>query len=358
MEPEFEAMLNSIPGGNQVLEQFKLVFPTVSSTVSVSSNVNSVTGDSNVLTVSGTPGAAQKRTPVSASKPVAATPVIKSVAIPIRVINPLRKRAHKTYMLSLCLEATRTLRHLKEEILEQLGKDVVSFDLQFDVGYYVSSARIHYADGDNIKNELSRVRDSGKSLWCEGRRCENKLDSAVICLDEDGVDCEPTPKKVKVQKLNAREEKAKRVDEIAVELKEIHKDKFNKIQYKLWSEAIDAGKHSSKNNPPAGSIWNNEKAKAVKTTKDSAVDNMASAFTKMADSVASALTVKSQNEGPPLKESQDSVGISPGKKIDYQAKLLSQIDLAHQMFERGAITTEQFEKRRDMLLGQLDSLCQ
>ena len=85
---------------------------------------------------------------------------------------------------------------------------------------------------------------------------------------------------------------------------------------------------------------------------------MASVFTKMADSVASALTVKSQNEGSTLKESQDSAGISPGKKIDYQAKLLSQIDLAHRMFERGAITTEQFEKRRNTLLGQLDSLCQ
>ena len=61
-------------------------------------------------------------------------------------------------MLSLCVEATRDLRHLKEEILEQLGKDLVSFDLQFDVGYYVSSARIHYVNGDNIKEELCQIR--------------------------------------------------------------------------------------------------------------------------------------------------------------------------------------------------------
>ena len=54
MEPAFEAMLKSIPGGNQVIEQFKLVFPTVSSAVSVSnvSAYNSVAGNSNVLTVS------------------------------------------------------------------------------------------------------------------------------------------------------------------------------------------------------------------------------------------------------------------------------------------------------------------
>ena len=90
---------------------------------------------------------------------------------------------------------------------------------------------------------------------------------------------------------------------------------------------------------------------------------MVSAFTKIADSVASAFTVKSRNGRPEstMKENQDSassLGISPGKKIDYQANLLSQIDLAHWMFERGAITTDQFEKRRNMLLGQLDSLCQ
>ena len=204
--------------------------------------------------------------------------------------------------------------------------------------------------------------DSGKTLWCEGRRNETRCESkSVICLDGDD-DCEPTPKKVKVQeKLNAREVKAKRVEEIAVELRETHKDKYNKIQYKLWAEAIDSGKHKSKSSPTTRSIWNNEKAKAVKI-KDSSVDTMASAFTKMADSVASAFTVKSQNDRPEstMKENQDSassLGISSGKKIDYQAKLLSQIDLAHRMFERGAITMDQFEKRRDMLLGQLDSLC-
>ncbi len=34
------------------------------------------------------------------------------------------------------------------------------------------------------------------------------------------------------------------------------------------------------------------------------------------------------------------------RKINLQAKLFSQIDIIHAMFERGAITTEQFEKRR------------
>ena len=50
--------------------------------------------------------------------------------------------------------------------------------------------------------------------------------------------------------------------------------------------------------------------------------------------------------------------MSPGRKIDLQAKLFSQIDMIHGMLERGAITTEQFEKRMCSLLTQLDNLCE
>ena len=78
---------------------------------------------------------------------------------------------------------------------------------------------------------------------------------------------------------------------------------------------------------------------------------MATAFTKMADSVASAFKVLQESKIPkpvsptstqtPVKESS-FVGISPGRKIDFQEKLLKQIDLLHKMLEKGAVTTEQF----------------
>ena len=65
-------------------------------------------------------------------------------------------------MLSLCIETTHNLKHSREETLEQLGKDAASFDLSFDMQYYVSSSQIHYKDGDNIKKELCLIRHSGK----------------------------------------------------------------------------------------------------------------------------------------------------------------------------------------------------
>jgi len=49
----------------------------------------------------------------------------------------------------------------------------------------------------------------------------------------------------------------------------------------LWAEAIVSGKHKSDSDPPLGTIWSKGKAKP----KSSPVDTMATAFTKMADSV-------------------------------------------------------------------------
>ena len=50
------------------------------------------------------------------------------------------------------------------------------------------------------------------------------------------------------------------------------------------------------------------------------------------------------------------VGISPGRKIDMQGKLLQQLELVHNMYKRGAITSDQFEKRRASMMKQLETL--
>ena len=300
-----------------------------------------------------------------------------SVSIPIKVFNPVRKRESKTFLLNLHIERIGNLKCLREDILEQLGKRVVKFDLQFDVGYCCGSRKICFGDSDDMKAELNRLNISGKSLWCEGlqEKClQEKHD--VVCLDSDSEeDSMPKAKKPKVcvdvkdkisghkpDKINAYEAKVKRVDTLANELREKHKEKYNKIQCKLWAEALDSGKHLSKEEPPHGSIWG---SKSMPGKKKDSVDAMASAFTNMANTVASAFTnhpvTQKEANSPNTPRKGDScthrtVGVSPGRRIDYQDKLFNQIDMLHKMYERGALTSEQFEKRRELLLTQLDSL--
>ena len=52
----------------------------------------------------------------------------------------------------------------------------------------------------------------------------------------------------------------------------------------------------------------------------------------------------------------DTTAISPGRKIDLQEKLLHNLQLLHSMYEKGTVTTQQFEKHCDSLLQQLDGL--
>ena len=82
-----------------------------------------------------------------------------SVDLAIKVIIPKCKREAKTYILhSISVNNITTLKRLKEIILEQLGKSVVSFRLDFDVGYVVSGTnRICFSQSDDVKSELGTI---------------------------------------------------------------------------------------------------------------------------------------------------------------------------------------------------------
>ena len=66
----------------------------------------------------------------------------------IKVINPERKRDAKKFILRAF--EPQTLESLREEVLEQLGKNVVSFQLNFDVGYMTGNQRICFREKDKI----------------------------------------------------------------------------------------------------------------------------------------------------------------------------------------------------------------
>ena len=86
----------------------------------------------------------------------------------IRVINPMKKRDMKTYSLrDVRTDEILTLAALKEEILDQLGKSVVSFKLDFDVGYMSGNQRICFLEKDFL-SALQEATKRGSQLWCKG----------------------------------------------------------------------------------------------------------------------------------------------------------------------------------------------
>ena len=96
-------------------------------------------------------------------------------------------------------------------------------------------------------------------MLCDGYSPKSRTRS-IVCIDSDS-DEEPPVKraKLKEKKPSALESKTQRVDSLANELGEKHGKRFSKIQYKLWAEALDVGKHQSKEEPPHGPIWGDQK---------------------------------------------------------------------------------------------------
>ena len=100
-------------------------------------------------------------------------------------------------MLNIPIDQVDSLKTLREHILEQLGKSVVSFDLRFDVGYFSSTHKICFVDGDDIKHELKSLFERGKTLWCDGKSTKPSK-PAVVCVDSDSDDEPPTKKSKKM----------------------------------------------------------------------------------------------------------------------------------------------------------------
>ena len=73
----------------------------------------------------------------------------------------------------------------------------------------------------------------------------------------------------------------------------------------------------------------------------------------MATSIATALKPTSPvSKKSPLCEA----GISPGRLADLQEKFLNQIEKLHNLCDHGALTKEQYEKRKQVILDRLDEL--
>ena len=295
----------------------------------------------------------------------------------IRVVNPDRKRDTKTYILrDVQIDKLSTLHALREEILDQLGKHVVSFKLSFDTGYMSGNQQICFTEKDEMVAHLQTLVKNSCQLWCEGLRQHPKQEQrqlATVVIDETSSSDEETRprKKKKVAKtaaLSARDQKAEHIHKLADKLRDKHGDTYNRIQYKLWAEALDVKQYDNMERPPPGSIWGRSTKEAKRATGSQQVsvattDAMNDAFTTMASSIASALGHSQKMHTPPRPSTPSEkekvtleAGVSPGRLADLQGNFFTQLEQLHKLLEHGALNQEEFERRKKVILDRLDEL--
>ena len=171
---------------------------------------------------------------------------------------------------------------------------MVSFQLNFDVGYMSGNQRICFREKNEIGTQLHKPAINSGQLWCEGiippslkrKRSDNSKPVVIESSSSDDDSVKPKRKQKKPHlKRSALDEKAEQVQTLADKLQAKHGDTYNKIQYKLWAEAMDVNKHKSMERPPPGTIWGTPK---VSKRSVSTSEAMSEVFTNMATTIASA----------------------------------------------------------------------
>ena len=139
------------------------------------------------------------------------------------------------------------------------------------MGYYVGNKRVWIRNQNDIHDVIHLLNSKDNysvTLWCVGHSATPTVlptgskhpRNPTVLLSDDSDD--ETPEKQQSAKSKPRKNKSrqevKQIDDLIDQLKEKHDTKYNVMQYRIWAETIDAGKHSSLEMPPRGSIFKSQ----------------------------------------------------------------------------------------------------
>ena len=173
----------------------------------------------------------------------------------IKVINPIRKTEPKLFILrNIELQYFTQPETVQKLILDQLRSEV-SNDHSFEFGYFQGNKRIWARNTDDLK-EIQRLLKSKAShnvtLWCMGKSQSAPVKrTCVEMTDSDsGGESESLVKAKSKKKKTKYEGKLEREDDLVDKLKSKHGVTYTIIQYQVWAETMEAGRHDNLDSPP------------------------------------------------------------------------------------------------------------
>ena len=128
--------------------------------------------------------------------------------------------------------------------------------------------------------------------------------------------------------------KTERIDDMVDQLKQKHATVYTVVQYRVWAETVEAGRHDSLDNPPNGSFF---KAQGRKSSGKSSP------------------TSTPEKASSPGCNSEQST-LTPSKVAGLRSTYIQQIKELHDLMEIGAIDNVLFIRQRNVLLQQMDEL--
>ena len=96
--------------------------------------------------------------------------------VSVKVLSPSNKKDFKMYTLRyVVLSAMKRPDDIKNEILEQIGGQVVPETLEFDLSYYMGKEKKWINNQDDACDALDILKSQNKlTLWCTGISLEKE----------------------------------------------------------------------------------------------------------------------------------------------------------------------------------------
>ena len=169
------------------------------------------------------------------------------------------------------------------------------------------------------------------------------LDFQNLARDEEDM---PSSSKHSTSFASEEEELEKYVSE----LQEVHGDKYDYGEYKLWARMIKNRQWKDKDTPPNLPMI---RGKAGRKGKTDVVDTLATA----AVAIIKALQLSdARPKSPAATVARTADGMSPGKKVQLQSQYLNQLKEIQNLRDENVLTANEFQAEKDTILQTLREL--
>ena len=226
--------------------------------------------------------------------------------------------------------------------------EYVPDNIDFKIGYFEKpgNSKRWIATAEDLKAMYSiNHSDDTYTLWCDGRT-EGSDGQAGGQKRKKTCDSDSEPN-------NKKARKEEQIETTFRTLRETHGAEFSDPQLRLWARMHANGIHSDLETLPNVPAITGE---PVKRKREEKVQPLTEALAGAATAITKVLMTSQRPPTPPSSRHSTGTGISPASKANLSGQYLQQLRTLQQLRENEALTEEEFQEQKRLLLYNLTGL--
>ncbi len=261
----------------------------------------------------------------------------------VRIINQKLKKDSIVVDWHGIYNKFSSILELKQKLISTLSKYVppASAIDEFNVGYFHGRPQVKswILSEEDLKAMYTNAGDKEILLWCDGQ--VQVTSTFGRKRKQDDAETESVPKRAA---SSASGEEAE-LQEHVHELQNIHGDKYDYGDYRIWARMIKNHQWKDKDTPPNIPMI---RGKVSRKGKHDVVDTLANA----AVAIVKALRPSSPDVNPSVTAaaSCSTLGMSPGKKVQLRSQYLKQLKEIQNLRDENVLSIDEFQAEKYTIL--------